>query len=361
LGGIEGGGKPGIAAKRPFSLDQEATILFTSGTTQLPKAVLHTMGNHYYSALGANENIPFTPGDRWLLSLPIYHIGGLAILVRATLGGGAVVMADLKQTTAKTFKHLKISHLSVVPTQLYRMLQNEEIRQSLAKLKAILIGGSDIPRDLIRKASHYGLPIHTTYGSTEMSSQVTTTKPKEPPEKLLTAGPVLNYRKLKIAHDGEILVKGKTLFKGYITAEGKIEKPVDAAGWFATGDIGSLDAAGYLTVRGRKDNMFISGGENIYPEEIETQLRNMPGIINAIVVPVNHPEFGSRPAAFLQVAGENVDETEIRQLLEKNVPRFKIPDHFFPWPQIDRQGKLKYDRKDFIGSAEEIMARKSHE
>jgi o-succinylbenzoate---CoA ligase len=245
-----------------------------------------------------------------------------------------------------------VTHLSLVPTQLYRMMQDAELLQRLRSLKVILLGGSDIPPALIRQAIRLQLPIHTTYGSTEMSSQTTTTRPNESPEKLLAAGRLLNYRKLKVAADGGILVGGKTLFKGYIAADGVIESPVDAAGWFATGDIGSLDAEGYLTVLGRKDNMFISGGENICPEEIETHLQNIPGIDNAIVVPVKNAEFGARPVAFVQTGTGAFTEVEIRKELEGKLPRFKIPDRFFPWPQMETQEKLKYKRQDFIAVAE---------
>jgi O-succinylbenzoic acid--CoA ligase len=349
----------GFQPSRELSLDQNATILFTSGTTKFPKAVLHTLGNHYFSALGANENIPFAPGDCWLLSLPLYHVGGLAILVRALVGGGAVVVANLKQSLSNTFKHFDISHLSLVPTQLYRMMQDDTLIPRLQKLKAILLGGSDIPPALIQQAIRQQLPIHTTYGSTEMSSQTTTTRPHESPQKLSTAGRLLSYRKLKIAADGEILVRGKTLFEGYIAAGGTIESPVDGEGWFATGDIGTLDADGYLTVLGRKDNMFISGGENICPEEIEMQIQNFPGVVNAIVVSVKNVEFGSRPVAFVQTASEIFEETTIRKYLESRLPRFKIPDRFFPWPQLDTQEKLKYNRQDFIVIAEERMKEKA--
>jgi len=341
---------------RDFSLDQNATILFTSGTTTLPKAILHSMGNHYYNALGANENIPFAIGDRWLLSLPLYHVGGLAILVRALVGGGAVVVTDLKQSLPDTFRGFDITHLSLVPTQLYRMMQADELISLLQKLKAILIGGSDIPQALIQKAIRHRLPIHTTYGSTEMSSQTTTTRQNESPEKLLTAGCLLDHRELKIAADGEILVRGETLFRGYITSAGTVASPVDAEGWFATGDIGSLDVDGYLTVLGRKDNMFISGGENICPEEIEMHLQRFPGVVNAIVVPVDHEEFGARPVAFVQIESASFAETEIRTHLAGKLPRFKIPDRFFPWPQGNMPDKLKFDRQDFIAIAEKNIA-----
>lgn len=340
---------------RQFPLDRRATILFTSGTTQRPKAVVHSLGNHYYSAVGANQNIDFAPGDRWLLSLPIYHVGGLAILVRALVGGAAVGLAELKQSSPNAFKPFGISHLSVVPTQLYRLMHDEALVEWLQGLKAILIGGSGIPSALIHKAIQQRLPIHTTYGSTEMSSQTTTTCPHESPERLLTAGRLLPHRALKIAADGQILVKGKTLFQGYLASDGTITSAIDAAGWFATGDIGSLDEAGYLTVLGRKDNMFISGGENICPEEIETVLQSMSGLVKAMVVPVKSVEFGARPVAFVQTESGRFSQAAIRTHLEQKLPRFKIPDRFFDWPDLDRPEPFKYNRHEFIMLAEERL------
>ncbi len=341
------------SAYRPLALEEPATILLTSGTTRWPKAVVHTLGNHYFSAVGSNQNIAFMRGDAWLLSLPLYHVGGLAILVRAIVGGGAVVVADLNKAPAETLGQFSLTHLSVVPTQLYRLLQDETLRHVLRRLKAILIGGSDTPPALIHQALNAGLPIHTTYGSTEMSSQITTTPPRAEPEKLFTAGRLLNYRDLMIADSGEILVKGPTLFKGYLNPAGDLEP---SSGWFASGDMGRLEADGYLTILGRKDNMFISGGENICPEEIELCLKTIPGVSNALVVPVKNTEFGWRPAAFVLTEPEPLSQTALRAVLEQKLPRFKIPDYFWPWPPLETPEQLKLRRQEFIALAQEKMS-----
>ncbi|RMI27497.1 MAG: o-succinylbenzoate--CoA ligase [Calditrichaeota bacterium] len=325
-------------------LSHDATIIFTSGSTGMPKAALHTLANHYYSALGSNRNIPFGPGDRWLLALPLYHVGGLAILFRALVGGGAVALPEPEMPLHEAIERLKVTHLSLVATQLYRLLAEERGRQALSRLKALLVGGSAIPPALIREAIAAGVPLHTTYGCTEMASQVTTTPPGAPPEALMTSGKVLPYRELKLAPDGEILVRGQTRFRGYIE-KGKLVQPFDEEGWYATGDIGRLDARGYLTVPGRKDHMFISGGENIHPEEIERALAEIPGVEQAVVVAVEHPEFGHRPVAFIRMAaGKPLSPTDLRTTLTRQLPRFKIPDRFFPWPEHHPPG-IKPDRE----------------
>ena len=333
-------------------LDHDATIIFTSGTTAQPKAVLHSLGNHYYNALGSNKNIAVQPGDRWLLSLPLYHVGGLGILFRTMLGGGAVVIPKDKESIAESIEKYHVTHLSLVSTQLYRWL-NQGLRSPIVMgPKTVLLGGSAVPSSLITRAHEAGLPLHTTYGLTEMASQVTTTAPHDRRDRLSTSGRVLDYRSLKL-DDGEILVKGKTLFKGYV--DGKTTTlPVDSEGWFRTGDIGMLDGHCYLEFLGRKDNMFISGGENIHPEEIEGVLCLLPDISEALVVPIDDEEFGFRPVAFIRTReGKHMDERDIGSHLERHLPRFMIPVSFHEWPDEVPKGRLKPDRLYLLKLAQE--------
>ena len=175
-----------------------------------------------------------------------------------------------------------------------------------------------------------------------MASQVATMRPDSPPEKRETSGRLLRNRDLIIADDGEILVCGDTLFLGYVGPEG-VRDARDKNGWFHTGDIGSLDAEGYLTVRGRKDFMFISGGENIHPEGIEDAIARLGGIEQSLVVPVADPEFGSRPAAFLRADGALPSAKTLAARLGEWLPKFKIPVAYFPWPE-EFSGHLKPDR-----------------
>ena len=338
-----------------IQLKQNATIIFTSGSSGQSKAALHTFGNHYYSALGSNENISFTTGDRWLLSLPLYHVGGLAMFFRALVSGGALVISDSKESTSETIEKYKVTHVSLVATQLYRLLNENRNSIALARLKAILLGGSAIPQSLIRQAVELNLPIYTSYGSTEMSSQITTTPPKADVESLLTSGKLLNYRELKFSPDEEILVKGKTLFQGYVEKK-SLYRNTSADNWFPTGDIGKFDAEGFLIVLGRKDNMFISGGENIQPEEIEKWLNQIENVVQAIVTKVEDKEFGWRPVAFIEMSKDvSIDESVIQSYLRQHLAGFKIPDYFFPWPKKITQSGIKLNRKHFQKLAEEML------
>lgn len=337
-----------------YPVDQPATIMFTSGTTRQGKAVLHTVGNHWHSAAGANANYTLRPGDRWLLSLPINHVGGSGILFRCFLAGAAVVADSTRPLTPTLLRDYRISHISLVPTQLRRLLAEPGGVDSLRQLQAVFLGGDVVPISLIDSCIAAGVPVRTTYGSTEMSSQITATSANTTSTKARTAGRLLPHREMTIAADGEILVRGATLCRGYVSTAG-VALPVDHDGWFHTGDLGRLDGDGFLTVIGRKDNMFISGGENVYPEEIESHLCDYPHVIQALIVPIQDKEFGQRPVAFVETElGVALELRDLVSFLSQRLPKFKIPVRLYPWPIASDHHALKAKRGDFRRRAEEL-------
>ena len=321
-----------------YSDSHPATILFSSGTTSAPKPVVHDTRAHICSALGSNENIAIQPGDCWLWSLPVYHVSGLSIVFRCTLAGASIMPMPEVGEIAAVAQRKRITHLSLVATQLRQFLEQSD--SSSPGLKAVLLGGSALPPKLVESALAAGLPLRTTYGLTEMASQVTTTPPNSPWARRLTAGRVLPYREIAISPKGEILVKGATLCQGYLQ-QGTIDAVVDNAGWFRTGDLGTMDD-GFLTVTGRLDNMFISGGENIHPEEIENCLLDLEGIRQAIVVPVADSQYGQRPFAFIDAT--ELNESHIRDELRLHLPSFKIPIAMSSLPQDARADAVKPSR-----------------
>ncbi|MGB3681295.1 MAG: o-succinylbenzoate--CoA ligase [Rubrobacteraceae bacterium] len=338
-------------------LDRAATVVATSGSSGRPKAALHTFGNHYYSALGSGTNITLSGGDRWLLSLPLYHVGGLSILFRCLLAGAAVVIPEPAARTGHSIATLNVTHVSLVATQLRRLLDE---RVNLGDLKTILLGGGPVPDSLVEAAVARNLPVHTSYGLTEMASQVTTTPPGVHPDKLKTAGKVLPNREVSISEYGEILVRGDTLFAGYVEGGG-LDLPTDQEGWFHTGDLGALDPQGYLQVLGRKDNLFVSGGENIQPEEIEEALTRLPGVEKAVVAPVPDAEFGERPVAFVLAAYDSPAFGDLASKLEETLPRFKIPIAVHDWPKDVDPERAKVDRPFFKDLARGIHKREMRE
>lgn len=281
--------------------ENTATYLLTSGTTATPKIACHSFANHIYSALGSNKILPLLPTDRWLLSLPLFHIGGIQILFRCFLAGCSVALDEVEG----------ITHYSYVPTQLYRLLKGK----IPAPIKGILLGGAPIAPALFEQALALGLPVFPSYGMTEMTSQITTNTSLR---HKLHFGKPLPFREVKIAADGEILVRGETLFQGYLNQE-------NIDGWFATKDLGKWDEDNNLCFLGRKDKLFISGGENIQPEEIENALLEHPRILEAKVVPVEDKEYGARPVAYVR---GDVDKKELEHFLRERLPSYKIPLFF---------------------------------
>jgi O-succinylbenzoic acid--CoA ligase len=338
----------GDAAGTPVPLDRPASIVFTSGSLGAARAALHTFGNHYFSASGSNRNIPLAPGDRWLLSLPLYHVGGMAIIFRCLLGRAAIALPD---PAAPWVGHAS-THASMVATQLQRVLLDG--REGDLPRKAILLGGSTIPARLIDRTVELGLPVHTSYGLTETASQVTATAPEAGRDDLKTSGRTLPFRHLRIGDDGQILVRGETRFAGYVDGA-SLHRPFDEEGWFATGDLGRLDERERLTVLGRIDNLFVSGGENVLPEEIEAALAVDEDVERVVVVPVQDREYGMRPVAFVQSSG-SVDEARLRHRIEAVLPRFMVPDAFHPWPSDARGEGLKADRTWLRRRAEALRA-----
>ena len=303
-----------------FTLSFPATLLFTSGSTGLPKIAVLSLANLLSNAKPAIQSLNLRASDRWLLNLPLYHVGGIGILMRCIRAEATVVLNPGDP---------EITHISAVPTQLYRATPIYK------NLQCLLIGGAPI--------SSYPdkLPCYLSYGLTEMGSLVAASYKPEGSAPFSLGWP-LPEREMRLSPFDEIEVRGNCLFEGY-WEEGRIEKPLNKDGWFATGDIGRITEGG-ISILGRKDWQFISGGENIQPEEIEQQLLALPGVLEAAIVPVDDPEFGKRPAAILRASGQASDPAYLKDALLERLPKFKIPIRFCFVNELPKTG-LKINRK----------------
>ena len=335
------------------SHDRNASIILTSGSTNIPKAVLHTFNNHWYSAIGSNINILFKTGDCWMVALPLSHVSGFSTIFK-TLAGKADLF--VKPSGVSLLESLQasnnITHISLIPSQLAELINDTPGVEILRKLKAILIGGSPAPFKLMEESKNLGLNVYNSYGSTEMSSQITCTIKNDSLKHLKTSGKLLKYREIKISSENEILVKGKTLFSGYIKKSNlknyEISNQVNEDGWFATGDLGFIDDEGYIHVSGRKDLMFVSNGENIFPEEIESALKEIKEIEDALVVPISKCEKGQKPVAFLKSRNHlKLDYSSISNNLLKKLECFKIPETYLDWPYDLEKKLIKPDRESY--------------
>lgn len=339
-----------------MEIDRPAVIVFTSGSGGEPKPAVLTYGNLYYNARGANANIRLASNNRWLLNLPMYHVSGLGILFRCMMAGACVVVPDANDPLPAAITKSKPTHLSLVPAQLAELIG--EGFAVPAELKVALIGGSACDRESAENARASRWPIYLSYGLTEAGSQVATMTPEAHPDKRIsTSGKVLRHRELKIAADGEVLIKGPCLFAGY-WLEGTLDPARDAEGWYHTGDLGLLDPDGFLVVKGRKDFLIISGGENIQPEEIEMAMRAIPAIKDVVVTSVPHDKYGQRPVAFVRASAMKSDQWAAE--LKKRLPAFKIPDAFYPWPAGEEKAPgLKLSRAWFAEQALIVSGRAS--
>lgn len=340
-----------------------ANIILTSGSSGQPKAAVHSLNNHKVSAEGARSLISLEPGDGWLLSLPLFHIGGLAIINRCALAGARVVLQNRDTGLSAQISQDKPTHLSLVSTQLVRVLK--ENTDCLKGVKTLLLGGGAISSTLLDQLSNLSINCFTSYGMTEMASQVTT----GPASFDGSSGRLLPARELKII-DERIYVKGETLFLGYLDEHAQTHEqarahkqsrpanatctltlPTDEDGWFFTKDRGYWDTEGKLHILGRIDNMFICGGENLQPEEVEAALKQHPAIEDAIVFAQADEEFGNLPAAIVKTSLD-IDRLsandELTPFLADKIARFKRPRVYYSWPKIESTS-LKVSRKQIIG------------
>ena len=336
---------PRVTTERP------AVIVMTSGSTGQPKPAVLTYGNLLANARLSNANLPLAPGDAWLLSLPLYHVSGLGVVFRCIAAGAAMVVPAPTTEIAHALNDPGVTHVSLVATQLARSLRDPEQTARLASLKAILLGGSALPASLLQDALRRQLPIYITYGLTETASQVATSRLRAWPDDQRPTARALELENVRINADSEIEVRGPTLFSGYLD-RGALDLSLTEDGWFRTGDSGTMDADGNLVVHGRIDNMFISGGENIQPEEIEAALYRLDGVAQAVVAPIPDDEFGRRPVAFIEMAPGHVLRPEtLSDGLARVLPRYKIPVLYFDWPTDIAAPGLKISRKQFTERA----------
>ncbi|MCX6961144.1 MAG: AMP-binding protein [Verrucomicrobia bacterium] len=310
---------------RQIRAGSAGTMLFTSGSTGEPRAVWHDLESHIANALGAGEMMLLQPGCAWLLSLPLNHVSGFSILIRCLLAGATVVFPDQKSPFKDQIEDAALTHVSLVGVQLRRLLADEA---SFSHLQAVLLGGGPVDQGLVSHAIKAGVPLHITYGMTETASQITTSDRLHSVPGVIHAGKPLPGREVRISPDGEIQVRGAILPRAILSG-GELRQSLTEDGWFSTGDAGRFDPAGNLVVSGRRSRMFISGGENICPEVIETLLASFPQVRRVVVVGVPHEEFGARPVAF--VAGE-ASPDRLKEFLKARLESFYVPDAFLPWP-----------------------------
>ena len=322
---------PPLMGAAPAPLDAPLAVVFTSGTSGGPKGVLLTRANFLYAAMSSAYRLGTLPEDRWLCVLPPYHVGGLSIFLRAALYGIAVDLHPRFDLDAVNAGLADATLVSLVPTMLHRLLG---VRDEWPRaLRLILLGGAAAPPDLLMGCFARGLPVAPTYGMTEAASQVATMLPADAARKPGSVGRPLLFNAVAVVDQagravapgeyGEIVVRGPTVMDGYYrNAEATARALRNGA--LYTGDIGYLDAEGDLWVVQRRSDLIISGGENIYPAEVEAALRAHPAVAEACVVGVPHREWGQQVAAALVLRASVAPEV-ILDALRGSLAGYKLP------------------------------------
>lgn len=322
----------------------QGTLLLTSGSSGFPKAVWHPLSAHLASAFASQTLLPVGPGSQWLLDLSLAHVSGLAVVIRCLAHGGTVVFPSSPKSPTWP---PGITHLSVVSTQLSRLLEQDDLGKSPPLL---LAGGGPFAPQLLRRALARGLPIFLSYGMTEAASQICTRRLQPADcasEEIVGCGPPLPGWEVRSSIDQELQIRGPALAPYYLLPGGKIQPLGNAEGWFSTRDIGDFAPESGWKILGRRDRMFISGGENIHPEQIEHLLMQCPGVVRVRVLAKACSEYGFRPIAF--VAGDFSREA-LLDFLSAKVPRFALPAEIKPWPTHLDPHQPKLREEDFPAS-----------
>ena len=294
-------------------VDKEtAVVIATSGSTGRPKGVELSAAALLHSARASLDRAGATPGQRWLLCLPPTHIAGIQVLVRSLAAGTSPVVAA--RAEADVLARSGCAHVSIVPTQLRRLLEADPGASWARGFTSVLLGGAAAPAGLIAGARAAGVPVITTYGMSETCGGC------------VYDGLPLDGVTVTTGEDGRIRISGPVLFSGYRMRPDLTAAAMDGA-WFVTSDLGAIDAAGRLTVRGRADDVIITGGENVVAGEVASLLETCPGVREAAVVGRPDAEWGERVTAVI-VPDDPAQPPTLDLLcrhVQERLPRYALP------------------------------------
>lgn len=329
-----------------FKSDWVASIMYTSGTTGKPKGVLQTFGNHFYSAVSSALNLGLSSADKWLCVAPIFHISGFSIIMRGLIYGMTVRLVEKfrAEEIERILANETVTIMSVVPFMLKKLIQqqNKTNTHYNSAFRCMLLGGGTIDRETLEICLQRSIPVVQCYGMTETCSQIVALRSADALLKLGSVGQPLFSTQLKLSKDGEILLKTPALTPGYLNLPDKLpSKMID--GWYRTGDIGHLDKEGYLYIDGRADEMLISGGENIFPQEVEQVYQRYPQINEVAVVGQNDSVWGQIPVAFV-VSDRRLSTTKLMNYGYEHLARYKVPQQYIFVSELPKNASGKIRR-----------------
>ncbi len=348
------------AANKKYNKKETALLMFTSGSSGKSKAVILTFENLMESFRIGNQILNQNENDRWLASLPFYHIGGFSIFIRTYLAGASVIIPDsLKiEDIIIAIKSYKPSLASFVSAQLQELIKNN-IKPN-KELRNILIGGGFTSEELSLKAVKKGWKITKVYGSTEVSSFVSAITYNEIINRPGSSGKALYPNKISIVNEnkeimpgnvlGEVIVKSPAVTKGYYkNPEETLSKLINK--FYYTGDIGFKDKDGYLFIEARRNDLIVSGGENILPKEVESVILTHPFVKDVFIFGIEHNKWGQEvSAAIVLRKDKKIVPSELKIFLKNKLPSYKIPRKIFFINEIPRSTLGKVQKEKLLNS-----------
>ena len=343
------------ALVEPIELDAEFAIIHTSGTSGRPKGAILTYNNIYQSAMASAYRIGVMPNDRWLCVLPLFHVGGLSIIMRSLLYGISVELISKFDIDVvnHVLTHHPITLVSLVPTMLHRLL-DARTEPWNPNLRLVLLGGGAPSPELVTKCIEEGIPLATTYGLTEVASQVATAALELVSRKPASVGKPLMFTQVRVVDGngedmppneiGEIIVKGPSVMKGYYNDSKSTAKAL-RDGWLHTGDMGYQDEDEDLFVVQRRSDLIVTGGENVYPAEVENVIRQHPDVRELVVLGLDNIEWGQKVVAAIQLhETKNLSSDDIVRFAREQLAGYKIPREIRFVDEFPQTGSGKIQR-----------------
>ncbi|WP_434516794.1 class I adenylate-forming enzyme family protein [Dechloromonas sp. ARDL1] len=313
-----------------------ALIISTSGSEGTPRAVLLGDAQLDAAAAAANACLGLQAGDLWLNCLPLYHIGGQSILWRCARAGASVLLHEgfVAKAVARDLHNRLVTHLSLVPAMLAGLLDLGAAPPP--SLQAVMIGGAALSGPLHARASAAGWPLYVSYGMSETAAQIATFRPTDGDWHEGLVGRAMPGHEIRIGDDGRIRIRGPQVMSGYLDGGG-----TDPDGWLITSDLGRLDGEGRLTVIGRADDMLISAGRNVHPQEIESCLAACPGVDDIAVTGLPDPVWGDLVVALFV---GSIDDATLIAHARRHLPSAAIPRRVRRLDRLPRNAAGKLER-----------------
>ncbi len=349
---VAAGDEQVVLLPAPQSIDAESclAVVFTSGSTGQPRGVVLSRRALVFAAKSSAAHLGWQEDDRWLVSLPLAHLGGFSILIRTLLAGRCAVLAPRVSTPPLELLALieaaEVTLMSVVPTLLDDLLRASQGSPPGGRLRAVLVGGAACPRSLEQRARDCSWPILLTYGMTETCGQVATQQiGTEQGEPGVVGAPLSGVELCLEA--GEVLVSGPALLSGIL---GTSESPLDARGRFHTGDLAEFTKEGLLRVLGRADQRINSGGEKVHPAEVEAAILRFEGVAEACVVGLADEHWGEAVVAAVVWTGdaETREPERLARFLETRLAPWKRPKWIESLFSLPRMPSGKIDRSTLV-------------